>query len=45
MVDYTDAQIKTLQGFITDAESALKTGDTRNAVNDVNLYYNFQSNM
>jgi len=34
-----------LQGFIADAESALKAGDSRNAVNDVNLYYDFQSDM
>ncbi len=45
MADYTDAQINALQGFIADAESALKAGDSRNAVNDVNLYYNFQSDM
>ncbi len=26
MADYTDAQINALQGFIADAESALKAG-------------------
>lgn len=45
MTGYTQLQVQTLQGYITGAEQALANGDTQNALNYVELYYNSQTSM
>ena len=42
MADYSKSDLNTLDGFIAGAKTALKSGDTRNAINDVHLYYEDQ---
>ncbi len=42
MADYSQSDLNTLSGFIINAETALNSGNTRDAINDVNLYYEDQ---
>lgn len=43
MPGYTPDQVARLQGFIDSANEALQAGDTQNAVNFINLYYESQT--
>ncbi|MEA2841317.1 MAG: hypothetical protein QOF41_2647 [Methylobacteriaceae bacterium] len=45
MPAYSSSQIATLRGYIAGAQAALANGDTQNALNYVNLYYNSQTDI